>query len=123
MLVTARANLPPALPPIWKERWEGQDAGLLAAWIRGLEKRAESPEIAAACRAGELPVLAWRGGVEKHIKGVKSGTLLYLATWQGLRGDDLQIDTDAEVIKTCARHGVTVVYTARLPSDEESEQP
>lgn len=121
MLVTATSANPPPLACDWATRWEGPDAGLIAAWRRGLEKRSESPALAAAALAGELPVLAWRGGVEKSIKGEKSGTLLYLATWHGLRGDDLAIDTESEIRKTCARHGVTVVYSARLPGDEDTE--
>ena len=100
-------------------RWEGPDKGLIAAWLRGIEKRAESPELVTAAQAGELPILAWRGGVEKPIKGQKTGTLLYLATWHGLRGEDLDLDTDAEIKRTCARHGVTVVYSARLPSEDD----
>ncbi len=121
MRVTASAAAPPSLPAEWAARWQGPDAGLIAAWRRGLEKRSESPALAAAALADELPVLAWRGGVEKPDKGEKSGTLLYLATWHGLRGDDLAIDTDAETRLTCARHGVTVVYSARLPAEEAAE--
>ena len=34
---------------------------------------------------------------------------------------DLAIDTDAETRLTCARHGVTVVYSAQLPTDEAAE--
>lgn len=121
MLVTAQAGNPPPLSQTWRDRWEGPDGGLVAAWARGLEKRAEDPFLASNVDAGQLPVLAWRGGVEKPIKGEKSGTLLYLATWQGLRGEDLHIDTAAVVRMTCPRHGVTVVYSARLSPDEDTD--
>lgn len=123
MLVHEQANAPPTLPTDWHARWEGPDRGLIAAWLRGLEKRTESPDLAAAASAGELPVLAWRGGVEKPIKGGKSGTLLYLATWHGLRGDDLALDTESEVRLRCARHGVTVVYSAKIPTDDQDPTP
>lgn len=121
MLVHLSVNHPIALPDDWSAKWEGPDGGLIASWSRGLEKRAESPDLADKARAGELPVLAWRGGVEKPIKGEKSGTLLYLAAWQGLRGDDLHIDTAAEVRLTCARHGVPVVYSAHIPTDGDHD--
>lgn len=119
MHVHAQASAPPELPTEWACRWEGPDGGLIAAWRRGLEKRAESPDLVAAAMADELPVLAWRGGVEKPIKGHKAGTLLYLATWHGLRGEDLDLDTESEIRRTCSRHGVTVIYSARLPTEDD----
>lgn len=123
MLVHEQASNPPTLPTDWHARWEGPDRGLIAAWARGLEKRKEAPDIAAAAAAGELPVLAWRGGVDKPIKGEKAGTLLYLATWHGLRGDDLQLDTDAEIRLRCARHGVTVLFSSQIPAEDPDDTP
>lgn len=96
----------------WQERWEGPDGGLISAWIRGREKAKEDPGLRDAIRRGELPVLPWKGGVDQATKvGHKYGPLLYLAMWQGLRGDDLQIDTDAEITLRCARTGMAVTYT------------
>lgn len=96
----------------WHERWEGPDGGLISAWIRGREKAKEDADLCSAALRGELPVLPWKGGVEQPTKtGHKYGPLLYLAMWQGLRGEDLQIDTEAEVKLTCARTGMTVTYT------------
>ena len=95
----------------WEQRWEGEDEGLIACWERGCEKRSEDPVIAAKALAGELPVLPWKGGVERTIKSSKFGALRYLAMWQGLRGEDLSIDMTAEVELTCARTGVQVVFT------------
>jgi len=119
MLVHELVTQPPTLSNNWHDRWEGPDAGLIVSWLRGLEKRQESPELAAAAQAGELPVLAWRGGVDKPIKRPKFGTLLYLATWQGLRGEDLHIDTEQDIVLTCTRHGVTVTYSANIPTEED----
>jgi len=117
MHVRASATNPPSLPDDWNARWDGPDKGLIAAWRRGLERRIESPDLVACAMANELPVLAWRGGVEKPIKGPKAGTLLYLATWAGLRGEDLDLDTNAEIQRTCSRHGVTVIFSARIPTE------
>ena len=60
----------------------------------------------------ELPVLGWKGGIEK-ISGnkVKFGSLYYLAKWQGLWGDDLRINPQEEIEITCSRTGMTVIFT------------
>lgn len=56
--------------------------------------------------------MAWKGGVPKALKVKnKIGALHYLATWQGLRGEDLTIDTDREISLTCTRYGVPVLFT------------
>jgi len=112
MLVISFFNNPPCLPNSYDLKWAGPDKGLIAAWLRGIEKSEENPEIAAACRRGELPVLAWAGGCEKRTKSAKKiGSLLYLATWQGLRGEDLHIDTEQERSVTCTRTLTTVTFT------------
>lgn len=41
----------------------------------------------------------------------KIGALHYLAAWQGLRGEDLHLDTDAEISVTCSKTGVPVTFT------------
>jgi hypothetical protein len=71
------------------------------------------PEIAGRAKMDELPVLGWRGGVDKKLKGkkVKFGTFFYLAQWQGLRGEDLDIDTSIEKTIVCSRTGMAVVFT------------
>lgn len=98
----------------WEELWEGDDRGLITAWETGRKLRAQNPELAQKAGRGELPVLAWKGGVEKQTKTKKAkyGALFYLAQWQGLRGEDLDIDMQAESKRTCARTGESVVYTA-----------
>lgn len=86
--------------------------GLLTSWEIGRTLAKRQPEIAEAALRGELPVLAWKGGVEKSIKiGQKIGALYYLAQWQGLRNESLCIDTDVEVDLVCSRTGVKVTFT------------
>jgi hypothetical protein len=72
----------------------------------------ESPELAEKARNGELPVLGWKGGVEKKTqKNEKYGCLNYLAEWQGLRGEDLDIDLTEEREIVCSKTGMKVIYT------------
>lgn len=112
MIVTHSAHNPPPISEVYAVRIEGPDKGLINAWITGLAKRGDAPELAAKATAGELPVLPFRGGVEAAIKTkTKVGHLLYVAMWQGLRGEDLQVDTDIELSMTCTRTGVPVLYT------------
>jgi hypothetical protein len=75
----------------WEERWEGVDRGLVASWERGQDMQRESPEKAV-----------------KH----KYGSLLYLAMWQGLRGDNLDVDMDRETKVTCTKTKSVVTFTA-----------
>lgn len=96
----------------WSELWEGPDGGLIACWERGREKGKEEPDLARRAVDGELVVLPWKGGVTKAIKGDKYGTLFYLAMYQGLRGESLEIDTTAEVVRQCEKTKVVVTYTS-----------
>lgn len=74
--------------------------------------RQSQPELARRAENGELPVLEWTGGVEKKIKiREKYGTLNYLAQWQGLRGEDLNIDLYEEPELICSKTGIKVIYT------------
>jgi len=99
----------------WEERWNGFDQGLIACWERGREKSLEDPNLAAQARNGQLVVLPWKGGVEKIIKKKqKFGTLHYLAMWQGLRGEDLNVDVSEEIALTCTVTAMTVVFTGDL---------
>lgn len=96
----------------WDERWNAFDRGLVACWERGREKRIEDPLIAAQASAGQLVVLPWKGGVDRALKKKqKFGTLFYLAMWQGLRGKDLNIKTNEEVVLNCTTTGMTVIFT------------
>jgi hypothetical protein len=94
------------------ERWKGDDRGLIMCWEVGREIRNREPELAERAEKGELPVLVWKGGVEKKTKkGHKYGSLKYLAQWQGLRGEDLDIDLYQEPELTCSKTGMKVTYT------------
>lgn len=101
------------------ELWHGPDEGLVWCWERGRQKRIEDPELAAAASKGELVMLAWKGGVEWKTKiEKKQGTLKYLATWQGLCGEDLDIDVNEELAIVCSKTGQTVLFSAKLPLEE-----
>jgi len=96
----------------WDERWKGYDRGLIICWEIGREIREKEPELAERAENGELPLLGWKGGVEKKTKkGEKYGTLYYLAQWQGLRGEDLDIDLSQEPELICSKTGMKVIFT------------
>lgn len=105
-----------------EERWKGPDRGLIACWERGREKAGEDESLAGRARAGELVILPWKGGAEKELKSksTKYGCLNYLAMWQGLRGEALEIDDALVVERICSKHGVRVLYTAEF---EKYAQP
>lgn len=105
----------------WNEKWKGADNGLIVCWERGRDKALEDPELAIAAKNGQLIVLAWKGGIEKKIKGKKYGSLSYLATWQGLRGEDLKINKNEEISITCTKTNVEVIFTPNLLSYESSK--
>jgi hypothetical protein len=103
---------PPTLGESWEERQEGPDRGLISAWLRGIALAKEQPALAAAALRDELPVLPFRGGLERAIKVKnKVGALHYIAMWQGLRGNNLSIDLTKELQKTCSLTKVTVTFT------------
>jgi len=96
----------------WDDKWEGSDRGLIACWERGRAKSLEDATLAQQTRNGQLVILPWKGGFKKAIKKKqKYGSFNYLAMWQGLRGDDLNIDTEYEPALTCSMTGMTTVFT------------
>lgn len=100
-----------------EELWLGADRGVIAAWERGRAIARESgrDELLAAVRAGQIPILPWKGGLERALKGKqKFGTMRYLAMWQGLRGDDLDVDLSRDIQVTCSATGVVVTFTNDL---------
>lgn len=112
MLVTASAASPPPPQDDFNARLRGPDKGLINAWLVGLNARRDHPGLAAAAEAGQLPPFIYKGGIAKKIKSKnKIGALHYLAAWQGLRGEDLHLDTDAEISVTCSKTGVPVTFT------------
>lgn len=115
MLIHIPATEPPAIQTDYYLRIHGPDQGVINAWLSGLNMHG-GKEQAAALR-GELPPLDFKGGVEppppnKPIKKrKKTGSHWYLAMWQGLRGEDLCIDTESTPSLTCTLTGVTVTFT------------
>lgn len=99
----------------YAERWEGPDGGLVAAWRQGLLMRELRPDWVQAADQNELPELPWRGGGSEVIKGKRMGTWLYLAMWQGLRGEALDINTAEPLEMQCARTRVTTLFRAGPP--------
>ena len=96
----------------WEERWKGDDRGLIGCWELGRELREKEPKLAKRAENGELPVLVWKGGIEKRLKiAEKYGTFNYLAEWQGLRGEDLNIDLSKELEIICSKTGMKIIYT------------
>ena len=115
MRIECDVSDPPALGASFEELWCGPDQGLICCWLRGLEKAKENPELALKAKNGELPVLSWKGGVEKKLQsGVKVGSINYVATWQGLRGDNLNVDPDVEREIECSRTRVKVTFTSSI---------
>ena len=97
------------------ERWNGPDQGVIAAWIRGIELAKEVPELSGSARRGELPILPWKGGVSGPLKTKnKIGSMLYVAAWQGLRNENLDVDLSSTMTLTFVRYGVPVTYTTDL---------
>jgi hypothetical protein len=102
----------------WDELWRGPDKGLIWCWERGRQERIQKPALAARADAGELIPLDWKGGVREKSQTEKRGCLNYLATWQGLRGEDLNIALDAEIRLQCSKTDQIVVFSQQLLFDE-----
>ena len=96
----------------WSDTWENDDKGLIKCWEVGREMAAKRPDLAQACLENQLPTLGWKGGVSRSLKKLeKFGSLNYLAQWQGLRGESLDIDSTQDIIKTCSRTHMIVTFT------------
>jgi len=125
-LVSACVQSPPPEEQEFQQRWGTPEASVLTSWHRGLQLRKdpEWSEVVERASSGELPVLSWHGGIDPESKKKprkRLGSLNYLAMWQGLCGEDLHVDTDAEVALVCRRTGVRVIFRATaLTADAES---
>jgi hypothetical protein len=53
-------------------------------------------------------------------KKQKFGTLFYLAMWQGLRGEDLNIEHTEEIVLNCTTTGMAVVFTSDVAKYAEA---
>ena len=106
---------PPRVNPGWDQRWGGPRAGFITCWERGRELAMQDPALAEAARAGILVPLSWKGGGSKRTKpNRRYGCFYYLATWQGLRGEYLNINTEAPLQLRCAKHDMLVTFTDDL---------
>ena len=104
----------------WHELWCGPDHGMISCWEAGREMRAQHPALAARAERGELVPLPWKGGTHNVQSGVhKHGVLQYLAMWQGLRGEDLDIDLEGERAILCSKTGVRVVFQRTVVDEAE----
>lgn len=96
----------------WEVRFRDADKGLISAWEVARVEGENKPDLANRAKAGELVVLSWKGGCEKELKLKKKfGPLEYLAAWQGLRGEHLDIDTNQEITVICSRTNMSVTFT------------
>ena len=94
------------------EKWRGDDKGLILCWEEGRELAETQPKLMKRAQRGELPMLSWKGGVKRNPKKKKkAGSFCYLAQWQGLKGDDLDIKLSEKQTIKCSRTGVKVVYS------------
>lgn len=110
--------------PSWEERWRDVAQGLITSWERGREKSLEEPELAFRALNGELVALPWKGGFLTPIAATnnpkktsakpvkKYGVFNYLAMWQGLRGEDLEIDPSQDVELMCSVNKKAVIFTS-----------
>jgi hypothetical protein len=113
--IQAKIGSPPLPSEDYYERCHGPDQGLINSWLCGIRLALGDQILAAKAIAGELPVLPWKGGLDKKImRKDKVGALQYLAAWQGLRGEDLNIELGREVNMTCAATGVPVTFTGQV---------
>ena len=108
-------NEPIRKNPSFDERLREPDKGLIISWEVGRKLRKGKPESAEKAEKGELPKLGYKGGIDKKIQlKEKYGSLNYLAQWQGLRGEDLDIDLTEEKKIICSRTDIKVIFTADL---------
>jgi hypothetical protein len=98
--------------PSWEDQWTGPDKGLVTAWEAGRKLAEKEHELSIRAKNGELPAADWKGGIGKKVKKKEQyGSPKYLAEWQGLRGENLDIDLTEEVTLRCSRTGMTVIFT------------
>ena len=99
----------------WEETWRRDDKGLIKNYEVGRALAKKEPELAEKAKRGELPVLGYKGGVDKTLKKKeKIGALNYIAKWQALREEDLNLNLDEEIVLTCTKTDMRVTFTMDL---------
>lgn len=97
--------------------WNDEDKGLITCWENGREKSKDCKfkfmKQTAAAKRDALPMTVYAGGCKMGIKVKKIyGSYHYLAYWQGLRGEDLYINHNEEIVKVCTRTSIKVTFTS-----------
>jgi hypothetical protein len=99
----------------WEETWRREDKGLIKNYEVGRALAKKEPELAEKAKRGELPVLGYKGGLDKTLKKKeKIGALNYIAKWQALRGEDLNLNLNEEIVFTCTKTDMRVTFTMDL---------
>lgn len=99
----------------WEEMWRGEDNGLIKNYEVGRALAIKHPELTEKAKRGELPALGYKGGSDINLKLKKKiGALNYYAQWQALREEDLNIDTDEELVLICTKTDIEVLFTSDL---------
>lgn len=114
----------------WQQRWEGPDQGLICCWERGRQLRNEQPELAKRAESGELVTLPWKGGTAKLDQDdgkkrnqKKKGSLNYVAMWQGLRNENLNVSREGVISIKCSATGRSVVFSMQTAAPKPAAQP
>ena len=101
----------------YSEIWHGPDKSLIKCWEVGRQLGKKDPELARRAWNGELVALPWKGGtanLEELAVGKKAtpryGTLQYLAMWQGLRGEELEVSLIGQTRFKCTRTKREVIF-------------
>lgn len=104
--------------PDFDTRWRREDGGLITAWETGRKRAIEHPELAEAARNGALPRMDFDGGHDAALSNsaFKYGTMHYLAQLQGLKGEDLDVDSqrDEGLQLRCEATGMLTIFTADM---------
>ena len=106
-----------------EERFFSFDRGLINAWEVGRRFRTRKTDMARKCENGEFPISIWSGGVDRTLIEPKYGSLKYLAHWQGMRGEDLFINTSEEHTFQCTRTESVIVFTSDSSKFSPPEKP
>ncbi|WP_419178548.1 hypothetical protein [Pseudomonas syringae] len=106
-------DAPPRVELMHAQVWDAEDEGIIQCWENGRELAVTSQDLAKKCLENELPILAWKGGVSRDMKlRKKFGSFKYLAQWQGLRGEDLNIDRTKKYQLVCSLTKIVVTFTS-----------
>ena len=96
----------------FEQLFRQEDKGLIKAWEIGRVRATKNPDEGTRAKQGQLLPLIYQGGFAKKLKETnKMGTMHYLAMWQGLRGENLDLDTELRVTLTCTKFQIVVTYS------------